>query len=106
MTDTKGQVRFLTIYPGWYPIRTVHIHFKVRTGLVSGKHFEFTSQLYFPDDLTDRVHRGDPYAAMGPRRVRNRQDFIFRDGGHQLVLDPSPIPNGFAAAFPIGLEIP
>ena len=31
MTDTNGGVRFTTIYPGWYPGRTVHIHFKIRT---------------------------------------------------------------------------
>src|SRR3989442_1083318 len=31
VTDAAGTVRFLTIYPGWYPVRTVHIHFKIRT---------------------------------------------------------------------------
>ena len=30
-TDTNGAARFTTIYPGWYPGRAVHIHFKVRT---------------------------------------------------------------------------
>ena len=31
LTDTQGQARFTTIYPGWYEGRTVHIHFKVRS---------------------------------------------------------------------------
>src|SRR5687767_9142353 len=31
VTDADGRVRFTTIYPGWYPGRAVHIHFKVRT---------------------------------------------------------------------------
>lgn len=106
MTDARGDARFMTIYPGWYPIRTVHIHFKIRAALVSGKHFEFTSQLYFPDELTDRVHTGHPYAAMGPRRVRNHQDFIFRRGGNHLMLEPSATNDGYSATFPIGLEIP
>jgi protocatechuate 3,4-dioxygenase beta subunit len=106
MTDSRGEAQFMTIYPGWYPIRTVHIHFKIRTALVSGKRFEFTSQLYFPDKLTDHVHTGHPYAAMGPRKVRNRQDFIFRHGGDELMLDPSSMNDGYTAAFPIGLEIP
>jgi protocatechuate 3,4-dioxygenase beta subunit len=106
MTNARGEARFMTIYPGWYPIRTVHIHFKIRTALVSGTRFEFTSQLYFPDKLTDRVHTGHPYTEMGPRRVRNRQDFIFPHGGNALMLDPSPMNDGYAAAFPIGLEIP
>ena len=30
MTDARGEVRFVTVYPGWYPGRTVHIHFKIR----------------------------------------------------------------------------
>ncbi|MBX3301400.1 MAG: intradiol ring-cleavage dioxygenase [Nitrospira sp.] len=106
VTDARGEARFMTIYPGWYPIRTVHIHFKIRTALVSGKQFEFTSQLYFPDELTDRVHIGHPYAAVGSRRVRNRQDFIFRRGGDELMLSPSATSDGYAAAFPIGLELP
>ena len=31
VTDANGRVRFTTIYPGAYPGRAVHIHFKVRT---------------------------------------------------------------------------
>ncbi|MFZ3014852.1 MAG: intradiol ring-cleavage dioxygenase [Nitrospira sp.] len=105
MTDTQGTARFLTIYPGWYPIRTVHIHFKIRTAPLAEKRYEFTSQLYFPDELTDRVHTALPYASQGRRRVRNQQDFIFRDGGERLICQPSPITGGYTATFPIGLEL-
>ena len=28
-TNTEGQVTFLTIYPGWYTLRTPHIHLKI-----------------------------------------------------------------------------
>ena len=104
LTDAQGTARFLTIYPGWYPIRTVHIHFKVRTAPMARKRYEFTSQLYFPDELTDRVHTAPPYSSKGRRRVRNQQDFIFRDGGTQLMLEPSETSGGYAATFPIGLE--
>ena len=31
VTEADGAARFVTIYPGWYPGRTVHIHFKIRT---------------------------------------------------------------------------
>ena len=105
MTNAQGEARFLTIYPGWYPIRTVHIHFKIRTAPVARRSFEFTSQVYFPDELTDRVHTALPYSSMGPRRVRNQQDFIFRDGGAQLMLEPSATPDGYAAIFPTGLQL-
>lgn len=106
LTDSEGGALFLTIYPGWYPIRTVHIHFKIRTEPVAKKSFEFTSQVYFPDELTDQVHAGRPYSSMGLRRVRNRQDFIFRDGGDRLMLAPTPKADGYATTFSIGLLIP
>jgi protocatechuate 3,4-dioxygenase beta subunit len=106
VTDAQGEARFLTIYPGWYPIRTVHIHFKIRTAPVAKQSFEFTSQVYFPDELTDQVHRSLPYSSLGPRRVRNRHDFIFRDSGDQLMLAPTPKADGYAATFSIGLRIP
>lgn len=106
MTDAHGKAQFLTIYPGWYPIRTVHIHFKIRTAPVARRSLEFTSQIYFPDEVTDRIHTAPPYSSMGPRRVRNQQDFIFRDGGSQLLLEPSATPNGYAATFPLALQLP
>src|SRR5207244_2699335 len=31
VTDAEGLVRFTTIYPGAYPGRAVHIHFKIRS---------------------------------------------------------------------------
>lgn len=104
-TDAHGEARFLTIYPGWYPIRTVHIHFKIRTAPVAQGSFEFASQLYFPDELTDRVHTALPYSSQGRRRVRNHQDFIFRDSGEHLLLKPSTTNGGYTATFPIGLEL-
>jgi protocatechuate 3,4-dioxygenase beta subunit len=52
VTDANGTVEFVTIYPGWYPGRTVHIHFKIRTDSASQRGYEFTSQLYFDDALT------------------------------------------------------
>jgi protocatechuate 3,4-dioxygenase beta subunit len=104
VTDAQGEARFLTIYPGWYPIRTVHIHFKIRTAPSTRTRYEFTSQVYFPDDLTDRVHAVPPYSSMGPRRVRNQRDFIFRDGGDRLVLAPTESVGGYTAAFSIGLQ--
>lgn len=106
ITDARGEARFMTIYPGWYPMRTVHIHFKIRTTPMARRSAEFTSQVYFPDALTDHVQGSLPYSSNGSRRMRNRQDFIFRQGGDALMLDPTATHDGYAATFPIGLEIP
>jgi len=106
VTDARGEARFVTVYPGWYAGRTVHIHVKIRTAPVARRSFEFTSQLYFDDVLTDRVHADPPYAATGPRIARNRHDGIFRRGGDQLMLAPTRVADGYAAVFAIGLQIP
>jgi protocatechuate 3,4-dioxygenase beta subunit len=106
ITDGEGVARFLTIYPGWYPGRTVHIHFKVRTKGKYGSAHEFTSQFYFDDTITDRVHARPPYAPAKPHlpRTRNEQDRIFRTGGDQLVLTLVETNQGYVAAFDVGLE--
>lgn len=106
ITDARGEARFVTIYPGWYEGRTVHIHFKIRTAPAARRSFEFTSQMYFEDGLTDRVHAGPPYAARGQRIARNQHDRIFRRGGDQLMLVPAAAADGYAATFEIGLQLP
>jgi protocatechuate 3,4-dioxygenase beta subunit len=103
ITDASGTARFITIYPGWYPGRTVHIHFKIRTNSESRRGYEFTSQIYFDDALTDQIHAQAPYNAKGQRRLRNQQDGIFQDGGEQLLLQPIRQPYGYAGTFDIGL---
>ena len=105
VTDVNGGVRFTTIYPGWYRGRTVHIHFKVRLKVDSGQTYEFTSQLYFDDSITDRVHAHEPYASKGQRTVKNDGDGIFRDGGSQLMLSPVEQGQGYAATFDVGLQV-
>lgn len=103
LTDRSGLVRFTTIYPGWYPGRTVHIHFKIRTSPSTAAGHTFTSQIYFDDALTDRIHAQPPYAGRGQRAMRNRDDSIFQDGGSQLMATVSPTRAGYAARFAVGL---
>lgn len=103
VTDENGTVRFTTIYPGWYPGRTAHIHFKVRTQPTPNQGFEFTSQLYFDDSITDQVFDQEPYASKGPRSATNARDGIYRDGGELLTLKLSEVDQGFATTFDIGI---
>jgi protocatechuate 3,4-dioxygenase beta subunit len=98
-TDAAGLARFTTVFPGGYQGRAVHIHFKIRTT----QRQEFTSQLYFDDALTDRVHAQPPYPGAGQRRMRNESDGLFRNGGRQLVLAVSPSGSGYTGAFDIAL---
>jgi protocatechuate 3,4-dioxygenase beta subunit len=105
VTNAEGIAEFVTIYPGWYPGRTVHIHFKIRTNSASQSSYEFTSQLYFDDALTDQVQAQAPYAAKGQRSQRNEQDGIFQDGGQQLTLQLTKAAEGYQGRFEIGLEV-
>jgi len=104
ITDSKGEARFQTIYPGWYEGRAVHIHFKIRTDPGAGRGTEFVSQLYFDDALNSRVLGRMPYAAKGNAPSRNAADEIFADGGEQLILLPKETGRGYAARFVVGLE--
>lgn len=105
VTDTEGAASFTTIYPGWYPGRAVHLHFKIRTQAARSRAHEFTSQLYFDDAITDRVLAREPYAGRGARDLRNDRDGIFtRGGGSNLVLAVSAGGQGYAGIFDIGLQ--
>ncbi len=104
-TGEDGAARFLTIVPGAYPGRAVHIHFKVRTVLGNGRRHEFTSQFYFDDDLLDTVHADPAYPRRQGRR-RNAEDGIFRrSGGQDLLLDVRRTDAGLTASFDLGLDI-
>jgi len=104
VTDNAGTARFTTIYPGWYPGRTVHLHFMIRSARSSAAREEFTSQLYFDDATTDRVHALAPYAGRGPRTVKNGGDGLYRQGGAQLLLAVREHGQGLAGTFDVGLQ--
>jgi protocatechuate 3,4-dioxygenase beta subunit len=110
VTDANGQASFTTIYPGWYQGRTVHVHFKIRTPAAAAladaaNVYEFTSQLFFDDALTDRVFAQAPYAAKGQREMRNADDGIYQEAGPQLVLAMAPAGTGYDARFDVGLDL-
>src|SRR5437899_4252366 len=77
ITDANGVAAFTTIYPGWYSGRAVHIHFKLRLYAGSTKTYEFTSQFFFDDSLTDSVYTQSPYSSRGSRDLRNTSDGIY-----------------------------
>ena len=109
VSDANGVARFTTIYPGWYQGRAVHIHFKIRTpaeaALADQTAYEFTSQLFFDDTLTNQVHRAEPYAAKGSGRLLNARDGIYREGGDVLLLNVALAQNGYSAVFDVGLDL-
>ena len=76
MADDQGDVEFLTIYPGWYNPRAVHVHVKVQLGDME----LLTTQLYFPDDLTESIHQTEAYASRYPTPFTNSNDRVKYQG--------------------------
>lgn len=74
-TDANGQVKFLTIYPGWYQGRVTHIHVQVSVGTT----LKLTSQIAFPDELNTAVYKTDLYKAHGQNAMKNANDNIIQD---------------------------
>jgi protocatechuate 3,4-dioxygenase beta subunit len=100
-TNVNGQVKFTTIYPGWYPGRATHIHFKVRKD-----NEEFTSQFFFDDALSNQINDGfAPYSQKGSRgRQQNSTDGIYRQSNGMLTLNVQKTGNIYAATFDLGIQ--
>ena len=106
VSDQDGVVTFTTIYPGWYPERTPHIHYKIRSPASARSPYEFTGQMYFDEGVSDRVYARPPYAARGKRTVSNLTDRLYqRDGGRQSMLSVTPVKDGYGSSFDVALDL-
>lgn len=97
-------VQFATIYPGWYTGRAVHIHIKVRTDPSSQQGYEFTSQLFFDDSLSDQLFAQAPYNTRGARDTRNANDSVYSGGGAPMLPVMTPEGSGYAGTISIGVQ--
>ena len=104
-SDANGEARFTTIYPGWYPGRAVHVHFKVRTNPGSASGLEFTSQMFFDEALTDVVHAQAPHSSKGRRNTTNASDGIYQAGGSQVLFPLAPSGDGYTGTFNVGVRV-
>jgi len=102
VAGANGAVTFTTVFPGWYPDRTPHIHVKVRTySAARNVTHALTSQLYFDEAVTDAVLAREPYSARGPRDTSNARDGLF-DRTMVVALERSGA--GYAGSFSLGLR--
>ncbi|MGP3956916.1 intradiol ring-cleavage dioxygenase [Nonomuraea sp. 3N208] len=75
VTNSNGIVEFITIWPGWYRGRTIHIHAMV--------HFSservLTTQMMFDEKLNSAVMAMSPYSEHTGRDTFNDNDNIYDD---------------------------
>jgi protocatechuate 3,4-dioxygenase beta subunit len=74
-SDSNGQVKFVTVYPGWYQGRVTHIHAQVYVNSV----LKLTTQIAFPDAVNNAVYKTALYSAHGQNTTVNTTDGIIRD---------------------------
>jgi protocatechuate 3,4-dioxygenase beta subunit len=100
-SNSAGNVRFRTIYPGWYQGRTTHIHAKVHVG----GQVVHTGQLYFADRISAAVYRNrSPYKARGQKDTPNAQDMVYGNGGKQSTLRLSKHGTGYIGRLALGVR--
>jgi len=101
-TDVEGRVAFRTIYPSWYGGRTPHVHFKI---FLSGDEV-VASQIFFPDDVNDRVfNEWEPYRQHVAKRVtRNADDTFLRDRVGGVFSQPEESGAGVSASVVIAVS--
>ena len=109
ITDASGVAHFTTVYPGWYQGRAVHVHFKLRLIAGTTTTYEFTSQFFFNESVTDTVHAQQPYAARGQRDRRNTSDGIYNSLSasekNALTLETTQNGNGFAGVIDLAVQV-
>ncbi|MBN7812403.1 intradiol ring-cleavage dioxygenase [Algoriphagus sp. H41] len=72
-TNERGEVSFISIFPGWYPGRAPHIHVDVlRDGQIL-----LSTQIAFPVESTAAVYGSRGY--RGKEDTPNERDGIFRN---------------------------
>ena len=115
ISDASGLVAFSTLYPGWYSGRAIHIHAKVHIGgeaakKYAGGHVAHTGQLFFPEELTDRISRIEPYARrIDVYRTTQADDGIFNSQhGAECMLNIERLGktdgDGFRAAITLAID--
>ncbi|MFO1103815.1 MAG: intradiol ring-cleavage dioxygenase [Methylocystis sp.] len=102
LADDAGVATFKSIYPGWYPGRTPHIHFKAFLNDAN----ILTGQLFFPDALSEFIYRDiRPYSARTAKRdTMNKNDFIAIGAGPGSFASVTEEKQRYLVTLVIGVD--
>lgn len=102
VTDQNGMANFYSVYPGWYPGRATHIHFKVRLNSQT----YVTSQFCFPENINSEIYATPLYSGRGPNPTTNAADNIFHNAAPQYLIMSvqQNINGGYDGNYTIGIN--
>ena len=103
ITDDNGDVEFISILPGWYPGRVVHMHFQVHVSSSSAAVSQFT----WPHQAAVDIATNNPTIhTQGPDPMSPEVDGAFNDGyEHQLAtLDWDEDLQSYVSEIEVAIE--
>jgi hypothetical protein len=112
ITDAQGMVEFLTIFPGSYTGRAIHIHFSIQgspsnlSPNANGSSLPAiaVAQLYFLRSVADDVFNAMPIYKMGAAITPNESDGIFGGGGKDLVVKMTKNGSAYVGEIDVGMR--
>jgi protocatechuate 3,4-dioxygenase beta subunit len=103
LSDSNGQVKFTTIYPGWYTSRVTHIHANIFLSSV----LKATTQFAFDETITTAVYNTSLYSAHGQNSTTLATDNVFSDTSNtqyeMLTITADATTGGYDAAITVGV---
>ncbi|MDB5269977.1 MAG: intradiol ring-cleavage dioxygenase [Hymenobacter sp.] len=101
VTDANGQVKFTSIFPGWYSGRATHIHVHVYSA--TGTSLKVT-QIAFPEGTGTALAAVNGYAKGLNGYTSNATDNVFSDGvAQELATVTGSTAVGFQLTFSMGV---
>ena len=115
MTDSDGQVSLISIWPGHYVSRAVHVHMRVHTDVTltddsyTGGSIIHTGQLFFDADINTEVQASSPYSDNTTKETALADDTIYDDGGAAsglltLTALGDSVSDGYKATLTVGVS--
>ncbi|NEC89346.1 intradiol ring-cleavage dioxygenase [Streptomyces sp. SID12501] len=115
LTDANGQATIISIWPGHYISRAVHIHMRVHTDVTltdtsyTGGELIHTGQLFFDAAINAKVQATSPYSANTTSETLLSADSVYDDAGATsglltLTALGSSVSDGYKATLTVGVD--
>ena len=97
MTDANGRVNFKSCFPGWYPGRTIHIHFAVSD---ANRTSRVISQFAFTNEIATEVYTTHPlYSHRGDQDTPLERDGVFPNDTEVFLMRTRQNDDGSLLAY-------